>query len=230
MRSIKIPFLLLAMFLVGGVATAVVSAMYTAIILGYQFCFSEACISFALDAFKDSLQLVKFTLEGCASLATILGVFYALKTYMDSVYSRLSIERRQHYSWFTEVVAAASRKSHVEVSDLQAKNLYNFIFPSSGNRLQPSSEYLAHIELIKAVIDDANQTCGAVLPFCKATHAGRIYPAFRKVSIFFEEERDADIITHEEVGFRFLDEINKCILETDIRLQCIERLYKPECS
>ncbi len=230
MHSIKIPFLLLAIVLAAGVATALVSVVCTALTLRYQFCFSEACISFALDAFKDSLQLVKFTLEGCAALATILGVFYALRTYMDSVYSRLSIERRQHYSWFVDLVVDASKKSHVTLSELQIKNLYNFIFPSAGKRLQPSSEYLNHIEFIKAMIEEANKSCGAVRPFCKSAHAGRMYSAFRKVSVFFEEERDADIITHEEFGFRFLDEINKCILETDVRLQNIERLYKPECS
>jgi hypothetical protein len=229
MRSIKIPFVLLAILMFGGIGTSIVSACNTAITFGYQFCFSEACVKFALDAFQDSLRLVKITVEACASLATVLGVFYALKTYMDSVYSRLSVERRQHYLWFSDLVKSASKKSHVAMSEQQAKGLYNFIFPHTGNRLHPSEKYLNQILSIKATIEEANRSCGGVVPFRRAAHADRIYSLFRQMFIVFEEERDAEIIVHEAIGFTFLDEINKHILETNIRLQDFQRLYKAEC-
>lgn len=229
MFNFKAPFLFVAFILTAGLSLAAFSAVRTAMIRGYSFCFSEDCIRFAVKVFEGSMSFAKYTLEISASLATVIGVYFALRTYIDSVRARISAERETHMIGILEHVRSASKMSGVMLSVSQARELYDLIFSKSLNGcFDPSKDYLRRINNLRNFIKARSASYGSAEGFSKEEHARSMYSLLKRLSIKFEEERPADAYSHETMALKFLDNLNSNIGGADAQLSGIDRLYRSE--
>ncbi|MCQ4248917.1 retron Ec48 family effector membrane protein [Pseudomonas stutzeri] len=227
MFNFKAPFLFVAFILTAGLSLATFSAVRTAMIRGYSFCFSEECIRFAVQVFEGSMSFAKYTLEIGASLATVIGVYFALQTYIDSVRARISAERKVHMIGVLEHVRSASEMSGVMLTTSQAKELYDLIFPRSiDGCFDPSRDYLLRINNLRQFIKTRSAGYGSAEGFSRDEHARSIYSLLKIFSIEFEEERPAHAYNHETMALKFLDNLNTNIGCADAQLSGIDRLYR----
>ncbi|UUC48130.1 retron Ec48 family effector membrane protein [Pseudomonas citronellolis] len=224
-RSIRFPvFVVFTVFAVG-VLLSFVSAYNSASGQDLHFCLSEECIKLAKKSFENSLWLLKTTMDICVALATVLGVYYALRTYIESVYSRVTRERAEHFKGFCGFVDSAPQDFKISMSLSQKRGLYFMIYPQAESAIFSVSEkYTSKLHLISSIMDEVSKNFGRG-GFDKKEHAKVMYREFSGLFLDFEEPASRDVFADEIRVCGFLDFVNSSIPELNVKLSG-ERHYR----
>lgn len=224
-KRIRVPFFLVFVVLLLGLILSVVSAYNSSQGAGLRFCLSEECVKFAKEYFENSLWLLKSTLEICVALATILGVYYALKTYSESIYSRVTRERADHFKVFCGFVDSAPQEFRISMSLTQKRGLYFLIYPRADVAVfAVSVEYRKKLQSLDEFMEEVSKSFGAG-GFDKKQHAALVYKEFSGLYLEFEEPASRNVFEDEVRACGFLDFLNSSIPELRIKLSG-ERHYR----
>ncbi|MCP8467206.1 retron Ec48 family effector membrane protein [Pseudomonas sp. ZM23] len=224
-KSIRVPFFLVFVLFLLGLTLSVASAYNSSQGEGLRFCLSEECIRFAKAHFENSLWLLKSTLEVCVALATILGVYYALKTYSESIYSRVTRERADHFKVFCGFVESAPQEFRISMSLMQKRGLYFLIYPQADVAVfAVSVEYRKKLKVLEQFMERISKSFGEG-GFDKRQHAVLMYEMFLGLYLEFEEPASRNVFEDEVRVCGFLDFINSSMPDLEIKLSG-ERHYR----
>lgn len=195
---------ILAAFLLG-TSISVVSVWQTVESERLVFCLSQECIKLAKSKFDGALWLFKLVTDFCVAAATVAAGYYALRTYMDSVYARRSSQVFEHYKNFCSLIDLAPIDYRWNFSVSSKKKLYRLLFPSASSaNFQVSQKYIDFLRSLCADLDSASDGYG-VGGFDKQRHSDMMVNRFGVLEIFFPDYRLSDYYSFEVRACGFID-------------------------
>jgi hypothetical protein len=139
--------------------------------MSFSLCFSNQCIETAIVLFSASIKILQGLIIVITSIATIGGIFLALKSYINTHNSSILHNHISHLSLFKDfILGELKKRDKLHISSFDIFKLYNLIYNNSkSGSMKISAEYINAINSINIVIDSSNQKVS------KATNGSYLY-------------------------------------------------------
>jgi hypothetical protein len=139
--------------------------------MNFSFCLKNECIETAIVLFSASIKILKGLLIVVTSVATIGGIFLALKSYINTYNSSILHNHISHLSLFKDfILGELEKRDKLHISSFDIFKWYNLIYnESKSGSMNISAKYISAINSINAAIDSSNQKAS------KATNGSYLY-------------------------------------------------------
>lgn len=139
--------------------------------VSYSFCLTNECLEEAIILYSASIKIFKGLLIVLTTIATIGGIFLALKSYINTYSSSILHNHISHLSLFKDfILGELEKRDKLHISSFDIFKWYNLIYSNSkSGSMGISTEYTDAIKSINGVINSSNQKVS------KATNGSYIY-------------------------------------------------------
>jgi hypothetical protein len=137
----------------------------------FTFCFTNKCLETTMTLFSASIKIFQGLLIVVTSVATIGGIFLALKSYINTHSSSILHNHISHLSLFKDfILGELDKRDKLHISSFDIFKWYNLIYKESkSGSMNISNKYVDDINSINIVIESSNQRVS------KATNGSFIY-------------------------------------------------------
>lgn len=141
---------------------SIISTSYSLIFssnVSYSFCLTNECLETTITLFSASIKIFQGLLIIVTSIATIGGIFLALKSYINSYNNSILHNHISHLSIFKDfILGELNKRDKLDISSFDIFKWYNLIYSESKiGSMKISTKYISAINQINAVIDSSNQ-------------------------------------------------------------------------
>jgi hypothetical protein len=159
----------LAFLLISIIATSI--SLISSPNMSFSFCLKNECIETAIVLFSASIKILKGLLIVLTSIATIGGIFLALKSYINTYNNSILHNHISHLSLFKDfILGELNKRDKLHISSFDIFKWYNLIYnESKSGSMGISAKYIDAINSINVVIDSSNQKVS------KATNGSYLY-------------------------------------------------------
>jgi len=127
--------------------------------IDFVFCFNNGCLEQTIKSYSSSIKIIQSLLITFTSIATIGGIFLALKSYINAYNSSILHNHISHFSLFKDfILGEIGKRDKLSISSFDIFKWYNLIYAESKlGSMDISSEYTKAIYYINQAIDSSNE-------------------------------------------------------------------------
>lgn len=134
-------------------------SIYHSPTINFGFCFNNECLERTIAAYSSSIKILQSLLITFTSMATIGGIFIALKSYINTYNSSILHNHISHFSLFKDfILGKLDKRDKLHISSFDIFKWYNLIYTQSKlGSMVISSQYTGVIDSINSAINSSNE-------------------------------------------------------------------------
>ncbi|MBU2872366.1 retron Ec48 family effector membrane protein [Colwellia sp. E2M01] len=127
--------------------------------VGFSFCLTNDCLKMTINLYSASIHIMQSILILFTSIATIGGIFIALKSYINTYNSSLLHNHISHFTLFKDFFKSEiDKRDKLKISNFDIFRWYNLMYPDSKiGSMNTSDNYIDIITNINVVIASSNE-------------------------------------------------------------------------
>jgi hypothetical protein len=195
-----------------------------------HFCFSHRCVREFVEATCGKpLVVISETIQLIVSLATVGGIYLALKTYISNLNNSKLANHISHFSIFNNYINdELNRNTSIKRRSISVLAWYNVIFDSSrqGN-LEISNKYIDFMNQLNNEINSSNLMASKATGgfFRYVDHQVRIQNTLRMISIEIDKMPRNDFYEVEDQILSLIRNVNRTFCYSSYIPEIVERRY-----